>query len=92
MTPKYTPRCLMENKSLMQMFTSTIIPPPPMPWIARAAISIAMSTASPQSSEPTQNTPTADSSTGLRPQMSEILPQVGTKAALASRYAEPIQM
>jgi hypothetical protein len=29
---------------------------------------------------------------GLRPQMSEILPHIGVEAALASRYAEPIQV
>jgi hypothetical protein len=35
-------------------------------------------------SDPTQNTATAISSTGLRPQMSLILPHMGAAAAVAS--------
>lgn len=43
-------------------------------------------------SEPTKNTTLARSNIGLRPQMSDIFPQIGVDAEQASRYAEPIHV
>ena len=76
----------------MQMFTSTSKPPPPHPWIALAAISMAALTLTADSSEPTKKTRLAMSSMGLRPKMSDTLPQIGVDAAAPSKYAEPIQV
>ena len=73
----------------MVILTRVTMPPPPMPWMARDAISIPMLTLSAHSSEPTQKTATANKRIGLRPQMALNLPQDGTATALASRYALP---
>lgn len=82
----------MLKRSVMQMFTRMMSPPPPTPWMARAAINMPMLTLVAASRLPTKNTLEATSRMGLRPQMSEILPQDGTLAALASRYADPIHV
>ena len=92
MTPKYVPRLRMLNRSLMQIFVRIISPPPPMPWIARAAINIPILTETPASSDPRKKIAHATSRIGLRPQMSLNLPHEGVEAAFASRYAEPIQV
>lgn len=42
--------------------------------------------------DPTKNTAHATNKTGFLPQISENFPHVGTLAAFASRYAEPIQV
>ncbi len=76
----------------MAMLTSTSRPPPPTPCRARAKINISMLTDTAASSEPTKKTALARSRIGLRPQMSEILPQTGVAAAEASRYADPIHV
>lgn len=85
MIPKNNPLLRIENRSLMQMLTKIKMPPPPIPCTARPTMSMPMLTLTPASSEPTQKTPTAVSNTGLRPQMSDILPQLGAAAAFASR-------
>lgn len=74
------------------MLQRVMIPPPPVPCTARAKINMPMLTLTPAINDPTQNTPTADNSTGFRPQISDILPQEGAAAALARRYAEPIHV
>src|SRR5262245_56522282 len=87
-----SPRLRIENRSLMQILTRMMIPPPPRPWMARLAISMLMLTLVALSRDPTQKTATAMSRMGLRPQMSEILPHIGAAAELASRYALPIHV
>ena len=82
---KYWPRLRMLNRSLMQILTKIIKPPPPTPWTARAAISMPMETLVAANRLPTQNTADASIRMGLRPQMSENLPQEGVDAAFASR-------
>lgn len=88
----WNPTYLKLNRSLIQMLTRTTRPPPPMPCIARAAISIPILTDSAAMSEPTKKVKFAISKIGLRPQISDILPHIGVDAELPSRYAEPIQV
>lgn len=76
----------------MQMLTRTTRPPPPMPCIALAAISIPMLVDRAATSEPMQKTALAISRIGLRPQTSDILPHIGVEAEFPRRYAEPIQV
>ena len=52
----------------------TMSPPPPMPWMARKAISCGMSCASPQSAEPSRKIRMADCSISLRPYRSPSFP------------------
>ena len=92
MIPKYGPRFRILNKSLIQILTRVIRPPPPIPCIALAAINIAMLTLTAASKLPIKNTAAALSNTGLRPQMSENFPHDGVLAALASKYADPIHV
>jgi hypothetical protein len=44
----------------------------------------------PQMAEPAKRSTMAQSSAGLRPQISATVPYTGATAALVSRYAEPI--
>ncbi len=76
---------LILNKSLMQIFTKIINPPPPIPCITRPANNILMLLAIAQIKLPTRNTMLATSRTGLRPKMSLIFPHVGVDAAAASK-------
>lgn len=59
--------------------------PAPMPWTARAPMSSPMDGARPASTEPSRNTVTPNSRTGLRPNMSATLPYTGTVTAWPSR-------
>jgi hypothetical protein len=92
MIPKYGPRFRILNKSLIHILTRIINPPPPIPCIALAAINIAMLTLTAASKLPMKNIAAAISNTGLRPQISENFPHDGVLAALASKYADPIQV
>ena len=83
---------LMLNKSPMQMLTSTNSPPPPIPWMTRAVMSIPMLTLVPASKLPMRKTRLAIMSTGLRPKMSEILPHIGVDEAAPSKYPDPIHV
>ena len=68
------------------------MPPPPMPCSARAKISAGMLGASAQATEPTMKMQIAISIIRRRPWMSESLPNSGTAAVLASRYAVTTQL
>ncbi len=59
--------------------------PAPSPWMTRKAISAGMLQASPQRIEPSTNSATPASITGLRPNRSLSLPKIGTHTAWASR-------
>jgi hypothetical protein len=76
----------------MDTLTSVISPPPPMPWTARAAMSMPMLLDSAATSEPTKNMTLADIRIGFLPKMSENLAHIGVELAAPSRYAEPIQV
>ena len=65
----------------MDIFTRLVSPPPPMPWIARAVISIPMLLADAAMSDPTKNTPFAASKIGLRPKISDTFAQIGAADA-----------
>ena len=52
----------------------TMMPPPPIPWKTRAAISESIDQATPQSSEPTTKIAMAASITNFRPKRSPSLP------------------
>ena len=82
----------MLNRSLMQIFAKMSSPPPPMPCIALAAMSIFMPVASAAMRDPTKKTVLASNRTGLRPQMSLNFPHTGVDAAAASKYADPIHV
>ena len=82
----------MLNKSLIQIFARIMIPPPPIPCMARATISIPIETLTAASKLPTKKMLAAHSKIGFRPQMSENLPHDGVLAAHASKYAEPIHV
>jgi hypothetical protein len=73
----------MANRSEMVMLTSTIKPPPPIPWMTRAAISMFMFTDTPASKEPTKKMAFVTSSMGFLPKMSDTLPQMGVAAEFA---------
>jgi hypothetical protein len=90
--PKYFPRFRMLKRSEMQILTKIIKPPPPIPWIALAAINMPMFMLTAANKLPIKKTAAAISSTGFLPQISLNLPHDGVLAALASRYAEPIQV
>ncbi len=75
----------MLKRSLIQMLTNMISPPPPTPWTARPAINITMLTDTAEMSDPMKNMAAAASNTGFRPQISLNFPHVGTVAAFASR-------
>lgn len=89
--PKYKLRCRTLNKSEIVTSTSCISPPPATPWNARPTIIIVMSTASAQMIDETKKSAAVPRRIGLRPQMSDRLTQMFDPAALASRYAPPIQ-
>lgn len=80
----------MLNMSETLMFARTMIPPPPIPWIARPAMIMGMFFAKAQTKLPIRNKKLASKMTGFRPQISLILPHSGIQAALASRYDEAI--
>jgi hypothetical protein len=83
---------LMLNRSPIQILTSTRSPPPPIPCITRAVMSIPMFTLNAAIKLPARNTTLASINIGLRPKMSEILPHIGVDAAAPSRYPEPIHV
>ena len=85
-------RCLKLNKSLMQTCTNRINPPPAVPWNARPMINSCIVFAVAQTAELAKKMASAANMMGLRPQMSDNLAQMGPEAALASRYAPPIQV
>jgi hypothetical protein len=76
----------------MQMFARTSKPPLPTPWMDRPVINMPMLIDKPAINDPVKKTKFATSRMGLRPNMSEILPQTGVDAVVASRYEEPIQV
>src|SRR2546423_7399458 len=90
--PRYFPRSLMLKRSLMQIFTRTIKPPPPIPCITLPAISIFTLTLRAEIKLPAQKMAFASSSAGFRPHMSLSFPQTGTAPAQATMYADPIQV
>ena len=65
--PWYWPRSRGGMMSPTTAIAVTMSPPPPMPWIARNAISWAIPWLSPQSTEPTRKMTIALCSTSLRP-------------------------
>lgn len=82
----------MENKSEIVILVSWINPPPAIPCNALPAINMPISTAVAQMIELTKNHATAANSIGFRPQMSDNFATIGDAAALANRYAPPIQV
>ena len=76
---------LSKNRSLMQTLTSTMIPPVAAPWMARPAISIAMSFAAAHIDELAAKTTILMSNTSLRPQISDALAQIGDETADVKR-------
>ena len=74
------------------MLTSTVNPPAPIPWIARAAINIAILMLAAANVLPTKNIDAAIKMIGFRPQISESFPQDGIEAALVRRKADPTQV
>ena len=58
-----------------------VIMAPPMPWTTRAATSIGLFRASPQSSDPSVNSETAQVKTRLVPNRSAIQPLIGMNTA-----------
>jgi hypothetical protein len=82
----------MENRSPIDTLTRVMSPPPPMPWTARAAMSIPMLFESAATRDPAKKTTLADIRIGFRPKISENLAQIGVELAAPSRYAEPIQV
>lgn len=82
----------MLNKSLIQIFTKMIRPPPPIPWITLPAINMLMLMLTAAISDPTKNTILATRTTGFRPKISLIFPHDGVAAAAARRYADPIHV
>jgi hypothetical protein len=79
----------MANISATQTCTSTTTPPPPSPCTARPATSMMALTLTAQTSEPPRKIVLAMSMMFFLPNTSESLPQNGTLAAFARRYAEP---
>jgi hypothetical protein len=73
----------------MVMVVTCMSAPPAVPCKARPAMRIDMLEAVAQMIELAKNHATATNKTGLRPQMSESLAQMGAPEALARRYAEP---
>lgn len=82
----------MLNTSPMQMLVKIMIPPPPVPWIARAAINMVMLLERAHRRDPTEKKTIASRKMGLLPQMSDIFPQSRVEAAVDRRYAEPIHV
>lgn len=80
------------NKSLMHTCTSRIDPPPANPCSARPPINTAMVRAAAHKAELAKKMAQQTSMMILRPQISESLAQMGPLAALARRYAPPIQV
>jgi hypothetical protein len=76
----------------MVMLTKIASPPPPIPWIVRAAMSIAILVLNAAIKDPTMKMMFARRSIGFLPKMSLILPQLGTLAALAKVNAAPIHV
>jgi hypothetical protein len=81
----------MLNISLTQICTRTTTPPPPNPCTTLPATSIVALTLTPHKMLPPRKMVSATKMTGFRPKTSESVPQNGTEAALARRYADPIQ-
>lgn len=80
------------NKSPIQVFTRTTIPPLPTPWIARPDINKPAVLLSAQTKLPTRKIILADINIILRPHMSLSLPQSELDAALARTNDDPIQV
>ena len=72
--PMYLPRSRAGTTSAMMACESTIMPPPPMPWMARATMMIQMFGASAPTTEPTRYVLRAKMNSGLRPIWSPSLP------------------
>lgn len=81
--PKYAPLSRMANRSDMQMLTKTIRPPPPMPWMTRAAMSMFIFTDTAASREPTKKMALVTSRMGFLPKISDTLPHIGVAAEFA---------
>ena len=77
MTPMYLPRSRAGTTSAIAAWERMISPPPPRPWIARAAMRTSMVPASAPTTEPAMNTRIAPRSRGLRPIRSPSLPYTG---------------
>ena len=75
----------------MTILTSWISPPAAVPCNALATIKISMLFDNAHMMELPPKIATATSNMSFRPHMSEILAQTGAPAALAKRYAPPIQ-
>lgn len=76
----------------MEIFTRLTNPPPPIPWIARAEISIPMLEDVAAMRDPAKNTTFAASKIGFRPKISDTFAQIGAADAEPSIYAEPIHV
>ena len=83
---------LMLNKSLMQMLPRIIRPPPPIPCMTRAAMSILTLIDSPAIKDPIKKTKFANRRIGFLPNISLNLPHVGVAAAAANKKADPIHV
>lgn len=66
--------------------------PAPRPCMARAAISMVIDVAAPDSAEPTRKTAIPPRYMRRRPYRSESRPQIGTEAVDVRRYAENTQL
>ena len=80
LTACHLPRSRAENRSPMTMNDSVPMLPAPTPWTVRNTTSSTMLLASPLSSEPTRNSPTATMNTPRRPYRSASLPATATVA------------
>lgn len=86
------PTNLMLNKSLIHILTSTIRLPAAVPWPALPPTSRATLLEVSHTAEPMKKVAMAPSSTGFLPQISDSFADTGAAAALASKYADPIQI
>lgn len=84
--PCHFPLSLKGMMSLSRTVTTVVMPPPPMPANARAAISSGMVRARPQKRHPMPKMVYALSRATLRPKMSLSLPYRGWKVVRVRKY------
>ena len=89
--PKNTPLSLSETMSPKSISATPTMAPPPVPWIVRPAMSIALFCAAPHNALPIPKSRTDTSMTGFRPNTSERPPIIGRNAVEDSTYDAAIQ-
>ena len=87
MMPLYWPRSSKGTRSQTMISPSVMIPPPPTPWTARAAISMAVLVAPPAKPDPSMKTRTEMMVKDRRPNMLAIWPKIGIVTVVARMYA-----